>query len=208
MPIVDLISTFGDLFIKWALPIAFFSSLVEMSPLGWIIPAGGVISVTSFFVYPDTALLTQIIVVGTIGGLITFLAAYYLGDKSGSRLIKRLGQEKYAKRSEILLKKHGPVIMTTSMMAGLTRFWIAYVAGMHRYKFKYFFVYSLLASLTWMSLMSVIGFIAGAQIERLKSSATLLGVVSWGLIFVSIGIIYWKSKKEFGSENSDDNTRN
>ncbi len=66
------------------------------------------------------------------------------------------------------------------MLANLTRFWTAYVAGIDGYSFYRFLVYSAVASLGWVSLVAFIGFIAKAergQVEAitLKAGYSLVG---------------------------------
>ena len=83
-----------------------------------------------------------------------------------------------------LLKKHGAVILTTSMMANLTRFWVAYIAGVESYKPHKFLLYSFVASLGWVSLMAIVGYIAGFERGNIEKIVGRLGVIGWLRFFV------------------------
>lgn len=203
MSLLELIVIFEQLFANWGYLIIVLASALEMSPLGWLLPGGVIISIAGFYSYGDTLSFSKVVFVGTIGALVTFLAAYYSGKKTGNRLVVKLKQEKRAKQAGVLLNKHGPVILTTSMMGGLTRFWVAYVAGAQKYSFSRFFLYASIASLTWTSLMATVGYLAGSQVEKLEPAIAKLGIASWGLVILAIGIIYWKSKQEFKKLDKD-----
>lgn len=181
----------------------FLSSFVEMTPLGWATPGGLFVAIGGFFSYSKTVSLTVVLLTGWFGAWMAFLTAYALGRKTGNSLAKVLRQEKNAERARILLEKHDAPIMTTSMMAGLTRFWIAYIAGSQRYKFWKFFFYSGIASLAWTSLMVMAGYLAGTERGKLEQGIARLGAISWLLVIVAVGVVYWKTRQEFKETNID-----
>jgi membrane protein DedA with SNARE-associated domain len=193
---MDLFTFIEKLYLSWGLPLVFLSGLIEISPFGWMIPGGSIIAVAGFFSYGRSAYLLSVLIFSWFGAWSTFLFAYLMGAKTGDYLINKLGQQKAAKRAEKLLVEHGPVILTTSMLANLTRFWIAYIAGQQKYKFSKFFLYSGIASLAWTSLLVIIGYLAGAEREKLEEGIARLGILAWLLFILAVGIIYWKGKEE------------
>jgi membrane protein DedA with SNARE-associated domain len=210
MQTVELIATIENLYLSWGYPLVFISSFIETTPIGWAIPGGTILLIGGFFSYSREVSLYAIILAGWLGQWLTFLIAYYTGFKSGMFLVKKLNQQKNAKKAKILLDKHGGVILTTSMMANLTRFWVAYVAGTKRYNVFKFLFYSGIASLGWTSLMVIIGYIAGIQRAKFESSLAGLGLIAWILLFTAFLVIYLKSKKEFkefrGEERTESNS--
>jgi membrane protein DedA with SNARE-associated domain len=83
------------------------------------------------------------------------------------------------------------------MMANLLRFWTAFVAGVENYNFFKFLFYSGAASLTWSSLMVVVGYLAGSERVQLESALAKLGIGAW-ILFLLVGVlIYLRAKKEF-----------
>ena len=200
MKLQELIDLFGNLFENWGLLIVFVSSFLEMSPIGWLIPGGALVAMAGFFAYPDTTKLILVILFATAGGFISLVFAYYLGKKSGNKVIKKYKKEKIAKRSEMVLNKRGPIVLLTSMLGGLTRFWVAYIAGTHKYKLSTFLFYALLANFLWMSLLATLGFLAGTQKDKLDTLISQLGIVSWIFVIIAIAIVYWTNKKQYEEE--------
>lgn len=158
-----------------------------------------------FFAYGNKLSLAKVIISGTLGMLVTFLAAYFLGRKTGISIAKKFRQEKYLQLAKRLLNKHGPVILTTSLLANLTRFWIAYTAGSQNFNIFKFIFYALTASLTWNSLLVVIGYLAGSERRHLQLGLAKLGIFSWSILLVALLILYIKTKKEL-KEIKEENT--
>lgn len=203
MGTVSFIVTIEQIYLSWGYAIIFLSSLIETTPLGWAIPGGAILALGGFYSYGRTVVLVITLTAGWFGQWFTFLIAYFIGAKSGHALVKKFKQEENAGRAKILLEKHGGVILTTSMLANLTRFWVAYVAGMQNYNIFRFLFYSGAASLTWTSLMVTVGYLAGSERGSLERGLASLGIVAWGLVVVALGVIYWKTKREFGEFKKD-----
>ena len=186
------------LFEEWGILIIFLGSLVEITPFGWAVPGGVILAIAGFLSNNNQNLpLIPIIVSGTLGAWFALVMAYLFGKKSGMWLVKKLHQENNAKFAKSLLQKNGGVILTTSMLANLTKFWISYVAGVENYGFLKFNFYAFLASLSWISLMTLLGFFAGYEKENLINITKGIGILSWILLFVSLYIIIKTIKKEY-----------
>jgi len=207
MEAFDLISKIENLYLSWGYPLVFISSFIETTPMGWAIPGGTILLIGGFFSYSREVSLYIIILAGWFGQWLTFLIAYYIGLRSGMFLVKKLNQQRNAKKAKILLDKHGGTILTASMMANLTRFWVAYIAGTQKYNVVKFLFYSGVASLGWTSLMVMIGYIAGIQRARFESSLAGLGIIAWALLFIALLVIYWKTKKEFREFRGEESTQ-
>lgn len=203
MDLISLIAALERLFSFYGYPVVFVSSFIEITPLGWTIPGGSILAVAGFFAYGGSVSLLGIILSGWLGAWLTFLCAYFLGYKSGFRLVKKLRIEKSSERAKLLLKHHGGVILTTSMLANLTRFAIAYVAGAQKYSPLKFIFYSGAASLTWTSLMVVVGYLAGSERQNLERGIVQLGILGWIFLGVALGLGYWFNKKELRNRNKE-----
>lgn len=197
MDTLQLISFTEKLYIQYGYLLVFVSSFIEITPLGWTIPGGVILAVGGYFAFSGQIHLLGVILAGWMGAWLTFLLAYFFGFRSGNWLIDKLHQEKNARKAKSMLKNYGPAILTTSMLANLTRFWIAYISGVEKYSFRRFFFYSAAASLAWVSLMSVVGYIVGSERGSLENGLAGLGALAWIFLFVAIGVIIWSGKKEF-----------
>ena len=197
MKIIDIILELEYMYLNYGYLIVFLSSFIEISPMGWAIPGGTLLAVGGYFAYGNRVTLLIVLIFGWAGAFLTFLLAYFLGRQTGYQLAIKLKQEKNAIYAKELLNKHGGVILTTSMLSNLTRFWVAYIAGKEQYNFLRFLFYSGIASLAWSSLFIIIGYFAGSERAILENGLTRLGVLAWVLFLIAGFIIYLKAKKEF-----------
>ena len=198
---MDILQTFdliAILFEKWGYLIIFLGSLIEITPLGWAVPGGAILVVAGYLSNGNLNLpLISVIIWGTLGTWVAFLLAYLLGSKTGMWLVEKLKQQKNARFAKSLLQKNGGAILTTSMLANLTRFWISYIAGVDKYSFFKFNLYAFVASLSWVSLMTLIGFFAGFEKENFKTIVNGVGVLAWIFLIIAIFIIYKSIRKEY-----------
>jgi len=203
MTTVEIIKTIEGLYTTHGPAIALASGFLEVTPIGYWLPGGTAVIIGGFYSFGNTKLLFDILLFGFLGTWVSFMASFMLGKKSGNYLVKKLRQEKNAKKAEILLKSHGAIILTTSMMAGLTRFWVAYVAGAKNYSLLRFLFYSTLASLSWTSLMITIGYLVGAERGNLEGAIAGAGILGWVFLAVAGLAISYSIKKEY--ENFKEN---
>ncbi|MEK7526359.1 MAG: VTT domain-containing protein [Patescibacteria group bacterium] len=199
MESVVIIQKLEEFYLAFGYPVVFLGSLAEATPIAWVFPGGLIVAIGGFYAYSGHLSLLGILGVGFLGELSSFLLAYFLGYQRIG-LVRLFKQEKNAKRAGQVLQKHGPMILTTSMMAGLTRFFISYVAGQQRYNFLKFVTYASIASFAWTALMVVLGYIAGSKRDLFEQILKGWGVFGWALVILAIGLFVWKAKKEYQGE--------
>lgn len=174
----------------------FFASFLETTPFGWILPGGLIIAAASFFSYPNISLFIKILISAWLGMWFSLVAGYFLGKKTGLWLVRKLNQEKNAQKAKKLLQKNGAFILTSSIIANLIRFWMAYIAGVGNYPIFSFLIYSAFASFSWVSLVVFIGFISGAKKAHIESMLSKMGSFSWIVVFIVIVFIILSIKRE------------
>ena len=205
MNIQEIIRQLEYFFRNYGYLTVFLGSLIEITPLGWIVPGGIILTIAGFFANTEKGInLVSIIIAGSFGALFTFVLSYLLGNKTGIWLVTKLHQEKNAGFARLLLKKHGGMILTTSMLANLTRFWVAYIAGVEKYHFGKFLIYASAASITWVSLMSFLGFVAGYGRGPIENLAGTAGIIGWGLVALAAFVIYRSIKHEYHHFKEDE----
>lgn len=193
---MEFVQILERVYLTWGYPLIFLSSFIETSPIGFLLPGGLIVALGGFYAYGDQMSLIGVVLAGWLGMLLTFILGYIIGRKTGLGLAKKLHQEKFAQRAKNLLENNGPVILTTSLLANLTRFWISYIAGSQKYNFAKFLFYATIASLTWNSLLVTIGYLAGTERDQLESGIAKLGILSWGLVVISFLVIFLKTRRE------------
>lgn len=205
MDLLQILDTIALLFEKWGYIVIFFGSLIEITPLGWAVPGGGILIVAGYLSNGNPNIpLIPIIIWGTLGTWLAFMLAYALGRKTGMWLVKKLKQEKNALFAKKILKNNGAAILTTSMMANLTRFWISYIAGVEKYNLLRFNVYAIVASLSWVSLMVLLGYFAGFEKENLRNIASSIGILAWVFLIIAGIVIYRSVKHEYSHFKEDE----
>lgn len=209
---MDLLSTldiFASLFEKWGLIVVFIGSLIEITPLGWAVPGGAILLVAGYLSNGNPNIpIASIIVWGTAGTWIAFILAYFLGNKTGMWLVNKLHQEKNAAFAKRVLKNNGAAVLTTSMMANLTRFWISYIAGVEKYNLIRFNIYAFFASLSWVSMIVFLGYFAGFEKENLRVLTRNLGILAWVFLIIAAIVIYRAIKHEYKHFKEDEPIEN
>jgi len=191
------------LFAHYGYLLIFLGTLIETTPFGWIVPGALLASLGGFYAFMGPLHLSVVIFCAFAGMFITLLSSYLIGYKTGMTLAKKMHQEKNAHTAKILLQKHGAVILTTALLANLTRFWIAYIAGSQKYNVYKFMLYSAIASLTWVSVLVIIGYVAGTGRHTIERGLAQAGIFSWVFVFVVGGFLYWKLKDELKEAGED-----
>lgn len=197
MDTLELIQKIEEIYRMPGYPLIFIGSFIEITPFGWTIPGGVILAVGGFFANGGPLSLFWVILSGWLGAWTTLLLAYAIGKKSGMYFVKKFKQEKKAEMAHTLLAKHGAVILSTSLLASLTRFWVAYVSGMESYDFLKFLFYSGAASLGWVSLMTVVGYLTGGERTSLEKAIAQLGILGWVLVIIALAAAYLAARKEF-----------
>jgi len=192
-----IIATIEQFYLNWGLFLIFLSSFIEISPLGFTIPGGLIVAIGGYFSYGNLYSFLLVLTAGFLGAWSTLILSYILGRETGDWLVGKLKQEKNAKKAKMILKKHGTVILITSMMANLIRLWVAYIAGTQRYNFSKFLLYSSIASVSWIALYASIGYLAGNGAINFESGIVKAGVIGWFLLAISGYTIMYTLRKEF-----------
>lgn len=204
MDLIKLIEILNIYFDKYGYVTIFLGSFIEITPMGWTVPGGIILAVAGFFSHTGQINLGAIIVFGTLGSWLTFILSYLTGKKSGMWLVNKLKQQKNAEFAKTLLSKHGGIILTTSMLANLTRFWVAYIAGVEKYDIKKFGLYSFLAALGWSSLMTIIGYIAGFERQNVEHIIAATGIVGWLFFAIALFFIQRSIRHEYEHFKEDE----
>ena len=206
MESVELIERIEILFEKLGYWLIFVTSFIESSPFGWATPGGLVLATGGFFSKDGGLSIGLVILSGFLGTWSMLIVSYYLGQKSGMAIARKLKQETKARKALSLLEKHGGIILTTSLTSNVTRFWLSYVAGSKEFDKTRFVLLSSMASITWVVLWATTGFIAGGERSDLERLLPKLGVFSWVLFAIAIGTLYWSSKREYEELSKDQGT--
>lgn len=205
MELLQILDILATVFEKWGLIVVFLGSLIEITPLGWAVPGGAILLIAGYLSNGNINIpLSPIIIWGVLGTWVAFNLAYFLGSKTGMWLVNKLHQQKNAAFAKRVLKNNGATILTTSMLANLTRFWISYIAGVEGYPFVKFNLYAFFASLSWVSMIVFLGYFAGFEKENLKVLVRNVGMLAWVFLIIAAVFIYRAIKHEYKHFKDDE----
>ena len=152
-----------------------------------------------------------IILVSIIGGIAGSLTNYYLGYFLGNPFIYKL-KKKYPKTKRAIkesyrwMEKYEKISVMLSRLVPLARTFISIVAGVTRMRVWEFVLYSSIGISVWNTILILIGFIIGDNMEQISY---ILGTYSKVIaIFVVISsIIYLMIKKKNVNRNNKDSKK-
>lgn len=195
MDVNYIFSLSEDFFTRWGYLLVFVSTFIETTPLGFLIPGSTIVAIAGYYSYSTPLNTGVIIFFSSLGMLTTFSLSYYFGYVTGYSLIKLYKQEKNSQKAKKILDKNGPIVITTALISNITRFWIAYLCGIQKYKFRKFLFYAFIASVSWNSLLTMLGYFAGSGRFVIEKGLAGIGIFSYILLLIIPYVIYRILKK-------------
>ncbi|PIN77377.1 DedA family protein [Candidatus Woesearchaeota archaeon CG10_big_fil_rev_8_21_14_0_10_34_12] len=181
--LVSSVESFGyfGIFILMAVESSFFPFPSEIV----LIPAG--VSVyngeLSFFIVLIMGVLGSL-----AGALINYYLALYLGRGLTDRLVRRYGRflfvsEDTLKSSELFFKNHGEITTFVGRLIPGVRQLISLPAGFSKMNLKKFCIYTVLGAAIWSTILILVGYYLGGNIEFVKE------YINFFIILVSVLIV-------------------
>jgi membrane protein DedA with SNARE-associated domain len=161
-------------------------------PSELVMPLAGFLIVNGTFSFPGA------IAAGTIGSVVGAICLYYIGMLAGEPLVRPfirtygkwfLLSEADLDKSLDVFTKHGDIMVLTGRVIPLIRSLISLPAGMNRMPFLRFVLLTTLGSAVWTTLLTVAGYILGANwgvvVEFISQYQKVV------LTLLAIGVIYF-----------------
>jgi membrane protein DedA with SNARE-associated domain len=172
------------------------------------VPGETILLFASFLAKSERSLhLPLIIVVGTIAATIGDNTGYWIGRRGGRPLLQRYQhifriREHHIRHGEKLFEKHGATTVFFARFIFGMRIIAGPLAGVLCMEWKRFALYNFLGAVTWVTTISVVGFIFGHAWEHLlhivKNANVAVAIVS---VLVVIYVV-WRRRRE-ASETDD-----
>ncbi len=188
--LIDIISQLGYLGI-------FFGMLIESTPIPIpseliMIPAGIAATKGIFNIYIVTFL-------GILGNVIGAAICYHISFIFGHKFIVRFGKYFFLKESainkmQLFFARHGSLSVFIGRLLPGFRHFISIPAGLAKMNFKLFYLYTILGSTIWTSILSMIGYIVGDNQEIIEQNLSMI-MVAIIVIIKLIILVYFLYKK-------------
>ena len=159
-----------------------------------MIPAGLAASKGSMNIYFVT-------IAGISGNVLGAIFSYYLALKIGHPLLLKIGKYFFVKEETIIkiekyFADHGPISVFIGRLLPGFRHFISLPAGLAKMDIKLFFIYTLLGSTIWTSILSALGYFIGENQhlieENLHELVIAAAVTCTALI---AGYVFYKRRK-------------
>lgn len=187
--------------------------VVTVEKLGYIGIVVMMLLESSFFPFPSEVVMPPagylasngkmniylVLFCGIIGSLLGALLNYYIAVFFGRPFILKFGKyffltEDNFKKTEKYLKEHGEIGTFIGRLVPVIRQYISFPAGLVRMNIARFSFYTSLGAGLWVLILTLIGYVAGSNMEivkRYSSKATLLLLI---FCFVIVIVYVWRKK--------------
>jgi membrane protein DedA with SNARE-associated domain len=189
------IEALGELYDQYGYFLVFFGAFAENTALlGLVLPGGTLALLGAFYARQGTLSLGWVIVLAWIGTVLGYHADYLLGRFvlggaaqrwSGTRLGRRLRLAGRLRQARKFLARHGGKAILLSHILGHVRSFVALSAGATHMPYRRFLAFELVAALLWNVGFASLGYLAGAEYDRIilvveRGGWVLLGVIVGG----------------------------
>jgi membrane protein DedA with SNARE-associated domain len=200
MPSVkEWIALVGSWYDTYGYILVFVGALAENTALlGLFLPGGTLAALGAFYARVGTLNLVWVIVLAWLGTVLGYHVDYLLGRFALSRLLGHWGTTPLGRRLRLagrvrlaraFLAKHGGKAILLSHTAGHLRSFVALSAGATHMAYARFLAFELVAALIWNSAFCAVGYLVGAELNRLLAIFERIGWIS--LVLLGAGLVLW-----------------
>ncbi|HEY1387853.1 MAG TPA: DedA family protein [Ktedonobacterales bacterium] len=195
-----LIDLLGDLYDQYGYLIVFLGAFGENTALlGLALPGGTLALLGAFYARQGTLNLAWVIFFAWMGTVLGYHADYLLGRFALGKIMLRWGDSRLGQRMRLagrlrlgrrMLSKYGGRAILLSHIVGHIRSFVALSAGATRMPYRRFLSFELVAALLWNTAFCLIGYIAGAEYDRILSIIERAGWIIAGVVVLAL--LVWK----------------
>lgn len=167
------------------------------------VPGETVLLFASFLAHREHRLsLPLIVVVGTLAATLGDNTGYWIGRHGGRPLLFRYQnifrvREKHIRQGEALFKKHGALTVFFARFIFGMRIIAGPLAGVLHMEWKRFALFNFLGAITWVTTISLVGYVFGSAWERLLRIVKNANIATFvvAVVFVLYLVWRWRSDK-------------
>ena len=195
-----LIDLLRDLYDQYGYLIVFLGALGENTALlGLALPGGTLALLGAFYARQGTLNLAWVIFFAWMGTVLGYHADYLLGRFALGNVMLRWGDSRLGRRMRLagrlrlgqrMLAKYGGRAILLSHIVGHIRSFVALSAGATRMSYRRFLSFELVAALLWNTAFCLIGYLAGAEYDRILPIIERAGWIIAGVVVLAI--LVWK----------------
>ena len=205
-----LIDLLRDLYDQYGYLIVFLGALGENTALlGLALPGGTLALLGAFYARQGSLNLGWVIFFAWMGTVLGYHADYLLGRFALGKVMLRWGDSRLGRRMHLagrlrlggrMLAKYGGRAILLSHIVGHIRSFVALSAGATRMPYRRFLSFELVAALLWNTAFCLIGYLAGAEYDRIlpiieRAGWIIAGVVILALLVWKVGLPWLRKRR-------------
>jgi membrane protein DedA with SNARE-associated domain len=165
------------------------------------VPGETILLFASFLARTEHQLqLPWIIVVGTIAATIGDNAGYWIGRRGGRPLLERYQnvfrvRPKHIRRGEQLFEKHGAATVFFARFIFGMRIIAGPLAGVLHMEWRRFALFNFLGAITWVTTMSLVGYMFGEAWERLVDLVKDANIALGAIAALVVIYLVWRGRR-------------
>ncbi len=190
--LVDIVEKFGYFGI-------FFGMLLESTPVP--IPSELIMIPAGIAAAKGIVNIYLVIFLGILGNVFGAAICYYISLYFGRKFIVKFGKYFFLKteiieKMENFFKRHGPISVFIGRLLPGFRHFISIPAGLAKMNIRLFYLYTILGSTIWTSILSTIGYFIGDNQDLVeKYLHELFEIVVISILIIGACYFLFKSKK-------------
>lgn len=194
--IETLMRLLGDLYDQYGYLIVFLGTLGENTALlGLVLPGGTLALLGAFYARQGTLNIAWVIFFAWIGTALGYHVDYLIGRFALAKLMVRWGGSPWGQRLRLagrlrlarrMIARYGGRAILLSHIVGHIRSFVALSAGATHLSYRRFLVFELTASLIWNVVFSLLGYLAGAEYERILQIIERGGWIIAGMVVIAL----------------------
>lgn len=162
--------------------------IILLESAGFLLPGETMLVLASASAASGHLSIFGVIASAALGAILGDMGGYWIGRKSGSRILKRMfgsTYEAHLVKGQMFFERYGAVSVFLARFVPVVRVVSANLAGISAMNFQTFSLYNAAGGLAWASIMGILGYFFGRNITLLEAFAQRFGA---GLM-IAIGIV-------------------
>jgi undecaprenyl-diphosphatase len=197
--IEEIVDWLGPLFESWGYLVIAVAVLLERSILlGLVVPGDIIIALGGIYAAQGELSLPWVIVIAAVAAIAGESIGFWLGDRYGQRLIRRLPlvnrlEHRIDAASAIFRKRSAGWAVAIGRYATAAGAMVPFTAGMGKMRYRTFLAYDVPAIVIWAVGITLVGYVFGNNLDTVEKILSRFGWGILGLIVLLIAFrIFWK----------------
>jgi len=141
-------------------------------------------------------LISLIFVATFLGGVAGYFIGVYLETLHNYAFFRKFLKQEHLDKAHTFFEKHGRMAIVFSRFVPLVRTFVPIVAGIARMDFGKFIRYSLVSSLLWSTIVTLVGYFLGRKFPTLHNYLSYLFILIVLASFIPIVFEWWRQRRK------------